>query len=91
MKERWESATPFFQKERNGSATPFFNKERERSGTLKNQERLTHCSEGRYFGRSVNAIPTKGADYAHHISSSPPGFENIMASLNHLSGGRRLQ
>ena len=45
MKERWRSATPFFQKERCGSATPFFDKERERSGTPKKWERLTHCKK----------------------------------------------
>ena len=24
------------------------------------------------FGRSVNLIPTSGADYAHHIATAPP-------------------
>ena len=33
------------------------------------------------FGSSVNLITTRGADYAHHITTSPPGFENPMASL----------
>ena len=33
------------------------------------------------FGSSVNPITTKGADYAHHITASPPGFENPAASL----------
>ena len=33
------------------------------------------------FGNSVNPITTRGADYAHHISASPPGFENPAASL----------
>ena len=33
------------------------------------------------FGSSVNAITTRGADYAHHITASPPGFENRAASL----------
>ena len=27
------------------------------------------------FGSSVNPITTKGADYAHHITVSPPGFK----------------
>ena len=27
------------------------------------------------FGSSVNPITTRGADYAHHITASPPGFE----------------
>ena len=34
------------------------------------------------FGRSVNPITTRGADYAHHITASPPGFENPAAALN---------
>ena len=33
------------------------------------------------FGSSVNPIATRGADYAHHITTSPPGFENPAASL----------
>ena len=33
------------------------------------------------FGVSVNAIPTRGADYAHRITACPPGFENLTASL----------
>ena len=34
------------------------------------------------FGSSVNPITTRGADYAHHITVSPPGFENPAASLS---------
>ena len=34
------------------------------------------------FGSSVNPIITRGADFAQHITSSPPGFENPAASLN---------
>ena len=34
------------------------------------------------FGSSVNPIPTRGADYAHHITASTPGFENLTTSLN---------
>ena len=34
------------------------------------------------FGSSVNPIPTRGADYAHHITACPSGFENLMASLH---------
>ena len=34
------------------------------------------------FGSSVNPITTRGADYAHHITASPPGFENPAAALN---------
>ena len=33
------------------------------------------------FGSSVNPITTGGADYAHYITASPPGFENPVASL----------
>ena len=35
------------------------------------------------FGSSVNPITTRGADYAHHITASPPKFENLAASLIH--------
>ena len=34
------------------------------------------------FRSSVNPITTRGADYAHHINASPPGFENPAASLH---------
>ena len=37
------------------------------------------------IGSSVNPIATRGADYAHHITASPPGFENPAASLFSLS------
>ena len=33
------------------------------------------------LGKSVNPIPDMGADYTHHITASPPGFENPAASL----------
>ena len=33
------------------------------------------------FGSSVNPITTRGADYAHHITASPPGFENPATAL----------
>ena len=33
------------------------------------------------FGSSVNPITTRRADYAHPITASPPGFENLAASL----------
>ena len=32
-------------------------------------------------GSSGNPISTSGADYAHHITASPPGFEDPAASL----------
>ena len=34
------------------------------------------------FGSSVNPITTRGADYAHHITASPPGLEIPAASLH---------
>ena len=33
------------------------------------------------FGVLANPIPTRGADYAHRITASSPGFENPAASL----------
>ena len=33
------------------------------------------------FGSSVNPTTTRGADYTHHITASPPRFENPAASL----------
>ena len=33
------------------------------------------------FERSVNPITSRGADYAHHITASPPGFETPAAAL----------
>ena len=34
-----------------------------------------------WAGSSGNPITTREADYAHHITASPPGFENPAASL----------
>ena len=34
------------------------------------------------LGSSVNPITARGADYAHHITASPPGFKNPAASLS---------
>jgi hypothetical protein len=31
--------------------------------------------------KSVNPIPTREVDYAHHITAFPAGFENLTASL----------
>ena len=36
------------------------------------------------FENSVNPITTRGADYAHHITASPFGFENPAASLHQV-------
>ena len=33
------------------------------------------------FGSSVNPITTRRADYAHHTTASPPGFEDPGAWL----------
>ena len=33
------------------------------------------------FWSSGNPITTRGEDFAHHITASPPGFENPAASL----------
>jgi hypothetical protein len=33
------------------------------------------------FESSVNPFTIRGADYAHHITASPPGFEKPAASL----------
>ena len=34
------------------------------------------------FWSSVNPITAMGANFAHHITASPPGFENPAASLH---------
>ena len=36
---------------------------------------------GREFGRSVNPIQTRGADYAPHTTASPPGFKKLSTPL----------
>ena len=33
------------------------------------------------FGSSGIPITTRGADYTHHITASPPGFENPASAL----------
>ena len=35
---------------------------------------------GPEFGSLVNPYPTRGADYATHITACPPGFENLTTS-----------
>ena len=40
-----------------------------------------------HFGRSANHIPTRGADYAHHITTrppSPPGFSDLPTDLTYI-------
>ena len=34
------------------------------------------------FGRTVNPISTRGADYAHHITTGPPGFSDLPTALD---------
>ena len=36
------------------------------------------------FGQTVNPISTMGVDYAHHSTTSPPGFSDLATGL---SGG----
>ena len=36
------------------------------------------------FGSSVNPVTTRGADYAQHVTASPPGFENPAAALLYM-------
>ena len=33
------------------------------------------------FGRSVNPVQTRGADYAPHTTASPPGFKKLSTPL----------
>ena len=33
------------------------------------------------FGQTVNPISTRGADYAHHSTTSPPGFSDLGTAL----------
>ena len=33
---------------------------------------------------SIHPITTTGADFAHHITASPPRFENPVASLHYV-------
>ena len=35
------------------------------------------------FGNSVNPIPTRGAHYAHPITASTPGFQNLTTALHY--------
>ena len=39
------------------------------------------------FWSSLNPITTRGADYAHPITASKPGFENLPASLFMIAFG----
>ena len=33
------------------------------------------------FGKTVNPISTRGADYTHHITTSPPGISDLATGL----------
>ena len=39
---------------------------------------------GLVFGQTVNPISTRGADYAHHSPTSPPGFSDLATALLYL-------
>ena len=42
------------------------------------------------FGRTVNHISTRGADYAHHSTTSPPKFSDLATALTvHLMSALR--
>ena len=43
-------------------------------------------SRGSVFGQTNNPIPTRGADYAHHSATSPPGFPDLTTALFRLPG-----
>ena len=38
--------------------------------------------EREMFGRTINPISTRGADYAHHINTSPPKFLDLATALS---------
>ena len=42
---------------------------------------LGELSPTRNLGVQVTLFQPGGADYAHHITACPPGFENLTASL----------
>ena len=52
------------------------------------QDRLKAHPE---FGSSVNPITTREADYAHCITSCPPGFKSLAASLSLVMSLRRAE
>ena len=39
----------------------------------------------RNLGVQLTLLQPGGADYAHHITASPPGFENPVASLQNIT------
>ena len=61
----------------------------DKTGSYSRQTRSSDAASGwagwalarQEFGSSVNPIITRGADFAHHITAFPPGFENLAASL----------
>ena len=36
-----------------------------------------NLSRSKFFGRTVDPISTRGADYANHSTTSPPGFSDL--------------
>ena len=43
--------------------------------------RLSQAGGGAVFGKTVNPTSTRGADYAHHSTTSPPGFSHLATAL----------
>ena len=43
------------------------------------------------FESSYNPIPTRGADYPHHITTCTPGFENLTTALHITSSADTKQ
>ena len=41
------------------------------------------------FGQTVNPISTRGVDYAHHSTTSPPGFSDIPTALHNITKKRQ--
>ena len=39
---------------------------------------------GAVFGQTVNPISTRGADYAHHSTTSPLGFLDLATALRRI-------
>ena len=37
------------------------------------------------FVQTVNPISTRGADYTHHSTTSPPGFSDLATGLSHTA------
>ena len=42
------------------------------------RRRVAGCDFPQYFKWSVNHIPTRGTDYAHHVTTCPPEFQTFI-------------